>query len=557
MVRRILNVFYKEMSGLHEAAFLLGAFALFSKILALVRDRILAHHFGAGSELDIYYAAFRLPDLIYFSAASLLASAIVIPFIFDRVNRKEAARQFFNSLYTVFCAGMTAVSIIGFFLAPFLAPFVAPGFPAEAHEELTTLTRILLLSPFFLGLSGLFASITQAFNRFLVYALSPVFYNAGIIVGILFLYPVYGLSGLAWGVIVGSILHAAIQVPTMTRLGFFPRFTNAISLREMFEVFAVSLPRTAALSAQHITLLVLVASASLFEEGSITVFNFSMNLQMVPLSIIGVSYSVAAFPTLSRLHVLGESARFIEQVVVALRHIIFWSMPVTVLFIILRAQIVRAAFGTGQFGWTETRLTAAALAIFSLSIVAQSALLVIVRAYYASGKTRTPLLVALFSSILTIGSAFLLEGWFKDFETFRFFVENMLRVENVPGTALLMLPLAFSFGAVVNTVALWFFFVRDFGASHSIMYRSLRQSFAASVVMGFVAYHLLQLLDDVFDINTFFGIVFQGFFAGLGGLCALVAILYLMKNEEFLQTVQTLRRATWKTKPIAPDQGEL
>jgi len=247
------------------------------------------------------------------------------------------------------------VSVLVYILMPKLSGFVVPGLGAEAQAELVVLSRIMLLSPILLGLSGLFASITQSLRRFFVYALSPVFYNVGIIIGIVFFYPFWGLPGLAFGVVLGALFHVLIQVPVLVRHKFFPRFSFDIDFREIKNVIYLSFPRTLTLSAHHFTLLILIALASFMTEGSIAIFNLSFNLQSIPLSIIGVSYSIAAFPTLARLYSNGERDAFVHQVATATRHIIFWSLPILALFVVLRAQIVRSIFGTGEFDWADTR----------------------------------------------------------------------------------------------------------------------------------------------------------------------------------------------------------
>jgi len=557
MIQRVFKLFYNETSGLHEAAFLLASFALLSKVLALVRDRFLADTFGASINLDIYYVAFRIPDFIFFSLASLVASAVLIPFIVEKLQKKEDARQFFNSIFTLFFFTMAFVSVVVFFAMPTLSKLVAPGFNDAALFELVLLSRIMLLSPFLIGLSGLFASVTQSLRRFFVYAMSPVLYNVGIIFGIIVFYPLWGLQGLAYGVLLGALLHMLIQVPVLIRHGFFPRFSYNIDFQEIKNVFLLSLPRTVTLSAHHLTLLVLIAMASLMAEGSIAIFNLSFNLQSVPLSIIGVSYSIAAFPTLARLYSNGQKNAFVGQVLTATRHIIFWSLPMLVLFIVLRAQIVRVVLGTGEFGWTETRLTAAALALFAISIVAQSLMLILVRGYYAAGRTIKPLIVNLISLALVLVFAFGLVKFFGLFPFFQYFIESLLRVQDLAGTKLLMLPLAFSMGVLINAVLLWVLFKKDFNVpSHDVM-MTLRQSFFASVIMGFVAHQALRVFDNVFDINTFIGIFSQGLLSGVLGIIAGIVVLKLIKNKEIKEIGKSLKHKFWKVRPIAPDQGEL
>jgi putative peptidoglycan lipid II flippase len=551
------KLIYHEVSGLHEAAFLLAGFALFSKVLALVRDRLLAHSFGAGAELDIYYAAFRIPDFIYVSLASLVASAVLIPFIIERLNKEDEARSFFYAIFTVFFVAILVVSGIVFLVMPFLSRIVVPGLPDVAQGELVLLSRIMLLSPILLGLSGLFASVTQSLKRFLVYALAPILYNIGIIIGIVAFYPLFGLSGLAYGVVLGALFHMLIQVPVLIRHGFFPRFVFRTQWEEIKSVVVLSFPRTLTLSAHHITILVLIAFASFMAEGSISIFNFAFNLQSVPLSIIGVSYSIAAFPTLSRLYSNGERSAFLSQVLTSMRHIIFWSLPLLVLFIVLRAQIVRTILGTGEFDWSDTRLTAAALALFIISVVAQSLVLLLVRGYYAAGYTRKPLIINLASLVVVLVSAVALNYIFNTVHQFQYFLEALFRIEGLDGSKIIILPMAFSIGAILNIWLLWAYFKKDFCASGKEVFQTLKYSTYGAITMGFVAHQSLRVFDDIFDINTFWGIFSQGFFSGIVGIIAGVLLLTMLKNKELAVVKETLTHKFWRRKPIAPDQGEL
>jgi len=465
--------------------------------------------------------------------------------------------NFFNNIFTLFFIAIVFVSTIVFFAMPLLSKIVGPGLPASAREELVVLSRIMLLSPILLGLSGLFASVTQTLRRFLAYALTPVLYNVGIIIGIVFFYPYAGLSGIAYGVVLGAFLHVLIQVPVLIRNNFIPRFSFNIDWIEIKNVIALSLPRTITLSAHHLTLLVLIAMASFMAEGSIAIFNLSFNLQSVPLSIIGVSYSIAAFPTLARLFSGGDRKAFVDQVVTAARHIIFWSVPMLVLFIVLRAQIVRTILGTGEFDWADTRLTAAALALFIISVVAQSLMLLFVRGYYAAGLTRKPLIVNISSLTLIVVLALIFTRAYDYFPQFKNIMEALFRIEFLPGSEIIVLPLAFSIGVLINAFVLWICFKRDFDAPVREIARTLRQSFLAAVIMGFVAHQFLRVFDDVFDINTFVGIFLQGLLSGLFGILVGIFVLKILKNREMNVVIKTLKQKFWRAKPIAPDQDEL
>lgn len=558
MVRGVIRLFQREFGRLEEAALLLGVSALVSQLLALVRDRLLAVRFGAGVDLDIYYAAFRVPDLIYVAVASLVSLTVVIPVLVAHLDQGNAARAkgFLDSLFTVFNILMIAVMTIAFLLMPVITRFSAPGFTGSAAEELVRLSRLLLLSPLFLGLSNLFASITQSFKKFFVYALSPVFYNLGIIAGIVFFTPQFGLLGLGFGVALGALLHLLVQVPVVVSLGLAPIPIIRIAWQEVRQTMFLSLPRTLALSVHQLVILILVGLASLMAAGSVAVFNFAYNLQSVPISIVGLSYSVAAFPTLVRQFHQGKKKTFLEQVSRAARHIMFWSIPFAVLLIVLRAQVIRVILGAGAFDWTDTRLTAAAVAVFSLSLVAQSLVLLFVRAYYATGKTFQPLIINSLSSLLVVGLAGGLVWWFRVDSKLAVPLVLLLRLNDVPGAEMIILPTAFSLGLLINCFVLARFFRRDFGVLIGVG-RAFWQIVAASIAGGVVSYLVLNILAPRLDQNTFIGIFTQGFVAGLAGIVVIVIGLRSLGNRELTDVTRAFSQRFWQTKVIAPEPSEM
>ncbi|MBM3261641.1 hypothetical protein FJY93_04475, partial [Candidatus Kaiserbacteria bacterium] len=405
---RTLNFISREVRGMHQAAYLLAAFALGSQVLALVRDRLLAAAFGAGHTLDIYYAAFRAPDFIFATIASLMSLYALLPILSRmRTQSEEKMVSFLRSVLIVFFGVMAIVGMAAYILAPVLAPIIAPGIALDAasRADFILLMRILLLQPILLGASNTIAALTQLRHRFVLYSVSPLLYNLGIIFGATVLYPHWGLSGLGWGVVFGAAMHLLVQVPFFFEEKSGPRLSLNELIAGIKEVLALSIPRTVALSSTQISLLAITAIASILAPGSIAVFTFAFNLQAVPLTIIGVSYSVAAFPTLAHLFAQGKQSEFVSYIEAALRHIVFWSIPAMVFMIVLRAQIVRVILGAGSFDWNATRLTAAALAIFVIALTAQSITLLIARTYYASGNTKKPLFYGLANILVSVTTA--------------------------------------------------------------------------------------------------------------------------------------------------------
>ena len=548
MVKRWFSFIGQEIRGLHEAAYLLGAFALLSLILALVRDKLLAYTFGAGHALDVYYAAFRIPDLIFATVGSLVSASILLPYFIDRFeSSKEKGQAFSDGIFTIFFALMAVTSAIVFFLAPYLVPIALPGFAHDpALPQLILSMRIMLLSPFFLGLSNLLSSLTQMHHRFLVYAASPVVYNAGIIIGVLFGYPLFGVPGLAFGVVIGAFLHMGIQIPFLVHESLVPKFTGMIVWKDIRRIVLTTLPRTITLSANQLASFALISLASLMATGSISVFNFAFNLQSVPLTLIGASYSSAVFPTLSRMLFKGNIVEFKAKMIASAQHIIFWSMPLTVLFVVLRAQIVRTVLGAGKFDWADTRLTAATLALFTVSTIGQSLIVLFVRSFYAEGKTARPLLINAVSASIIIVSGYLLDKAYFAFPVFRYFLEDLLKIQGQTGTSVIILALAYSIGVIVNTFLHWWVYERVYKGFTKPVLATLLQTFTASVIMGYAAYLSLRIFAAVFPLTKVWGVFLQGFCSAIVGLIVLIISLIIVRNQQIVDVWTTLHHKIWK-----------
>ena len=557
---RLFRIFGKEYESVNQAALLLGSFAFLSQILALFRDRSFAHFIGPSQTLDVYYAAFRVPDLIFICIASLASITVLIPFIVAKMRDgkvTDEARKYLNDVFTVFFFLMIVVSVVAYILMPYLVSIIAPGFSIVLQTKLIMLSRIMLLSPILMGLSNLFGTVTQLFHKFFIYSLSPILYNLGIIAGVVFLYPIFDIYGLALGVVLGAFMHFVIQYFASKGCGFTPRFSSVVNFEDIKRVAIISLPRTLGLAFNNVALISIIALASYLKAGSISIFNLSFNLQSVPLNIIGVSYAVAAFPTLAKSISLGKMDEFKNHLKSAARAIVFWSLPVTFIFIVVRAQIVRVILGSGSFSWDNTRLVAASLAIFSISVVAQGMIALLSRAYYAKGDTKTPLTVNLLCSVFIIILSYVFMYIFENVLFFRYFIESLLKVTNIVGTEVLMLPLAYSSGTILNAILHWYFVRRDFMQGESFVTKTFFQSLGASFFLGLVAYISLNILSPIFGTITFFGVFLQGFISGILGIITAILILYLLGNEELKDVIKTLKTKFWRTAIIAPSQEEL
>lgn len=558
MVKKVFTIMHKEVRGLHQAAYILAVFTFGSQILALVRDRLLAHEFGAGTELDLYYTAFRIPDILYVLFASTLSVYVLIPFITERMEKvsAESARALFSQIFSLFLIAYLCIAVVAVIFAPQIVHQFFPGFVGE-QDTLVMLIRILLLQPLFLGVSSLYGVVTQMSHRFILYAVGPLLYNLGIIGGLAFLYPYMGIAGLAVGVVFGALMHLCIQLPYVLQTSLMPKFTFRFETEELARIFRTSVARALTLSLHQLVLLALVGFASTMAVGSVSVFQFAFNLQSVPLAIIGVSYSVAAFPLLAQLYAEKRMDVFGGYIANTLKHIFFWSLPVIVLFIVIRAQFVRVILGSGEFDWNDTRLTAAVLSLFILSLTAQAIHLLMVRAFYAVGDTRTPFYVTVFSSLTTLCSTFYFYTLITTNIVFATWLESLMRLEDARGVEVLALPLGYTIALILHSAVILFLARKKLSISLRSLVKPFAQSFVSAIFAGYIAYTVLNYFVIVFTADTVMTTFAQGAFAGIAGCFGFVLMQYVLKNNE-LNEVATMfkKRFVRKDEVIAPQDED-
>ncbi len=528
------------------AALLVALSSLLSRFLGVFRDRILAGEFGAGDILDVYYAAFRIPDLIFNLLVLGALSAGFIPilscligkssslkcFSLKRKSNKEAW-EFVSNILNILGIILLILSGIGIIFAPEIMRFITPGFSGEKQQAVVELTRIMFLSPIFLGISSVLGGILQSFKRFFLYSLSPIFYNVGIIIGALYFVPIWGIHGLAWGVVFGAFMHMALQIPMVFKLGYRYRPIIDFKNKNLIKVAIMTIPRTLSLAVSQVNLLVITIIASTLASGSLAIFNFANNLQFLPISVFGISFAVAAFPTLST--VAFDRKKLIFNFSNTFRQILFFVVPATVLLLTLRAQIIRVVLGTGSFDWNDTILTIDTLGFFAISIFAQASIPLFVRMFYARHNSKTPFIVGMVSALINVGLSFYFSGKL-----------------GVPGLAL-----AFSISSIINFMFLWMalrFDIGDMDEFH-ILISSLKFSLAA-VAAGVAVQGGKYLMADFFGTDTFLKVLSQGLFAGIVGIGVYVVFCSLLKSEELFSFWSSIkRRLPWK-KIETGDQGE-
>jgi len=440
---------------INKAAGILTVSAIFSRILGIVRDWLLAKTFGAGPELDIYFTAFKIPDFIY---NILILGGILVAFLplFSEyfLEDEKDAWDFVSNALNVFIVVSGFLTLVLFFFIPFITKIIAPGFNTVDINRAVVLTRVMLLSPIFFGLSSIFSGVLQYFNRFLAYSLSPIFYNLGIIFGILFFAPKIGILGVVFGVILGAFLHFITQLPSVLSCGFNYKTILNFKDNKIKKIFYLMIPRMFGISVQQINLIVTNAIASILRSGSIAIFNFSNNIQYFPVGVIGVSLSVAAFPNLSKDWADNQKENFINNFVLTFNKIIYFVLPITALIFVLRKQIVKILLENGLFSSLSAHLSSSSLALFSIGILASSLIPLLFRVFFSFKDTKTPTLIAIFSMLINIGFSFL----FTYHESFlHVFLKQIFSFNSSDNVLVLGLPLAFSISAIIQCLLMLFF----------------------------------------------------------------------------------------------------
>ncbi len=522
-------------SSVASAAVLVGFFSVLSRLIGLVRDRILVHAVGVGDTLDAYYAAFRVPDTLFQLLIMGTLSASFIP-IFLRYWDKnhDKAWKYTNAMLTFAGGAFVVVSIACAIAAPWIAGVVGWGFSPEKQLMTAGMLRVILISQCFFAVSMVFGSVLQATRRFFLYSLAPIVYNVGIIIGAVFLVPVLGPWGIAWGTVLGAVMHAGLQAIGVYALGYSPRPVFSLDA-DVKGTFLHMGPRTLSLAVAQLNFLFMTTLASTLDGGSVTMLQFAYNLNYFPIGVIAVSYAIAAFPALcDAVQTRGEATRSFKEVFSStVRQLLFFMIPATVLFLLLRAQIVRLVLGTSNFSWDSTILTANALAVFALSFCAQGLVYVLVRGFFAMEKTAAPVGAAILGAVCNVGLALWL----------------------VPKWGLLGLVGAFSVSAVLQCAVLWAFLRLLAGPlGGRDLVKSVIKSTTAAVAMAVAVQITKYGLVSVFPLTTFMGVLIQLLGASAVGGVVYFGMSFVMRSEECMVMLagvkrKMLRAATPKEVP--------
>lgn len=526
MVKNLFTLLYSRQSSILSGAAIIMATVLVSKILGLIRDRLMAATFSPDT-VALFFAAFRIPDLLFQILVFGAVSVAFIPVFTEYMQKKgrsegfKLAQSVLNSTLLIL---ITIIIVAYFFIEP-LTSFIVPGFTKDQQLQTANLTRVILIGQIILAVGLFFVGILQSFQRFIIPALAGVFYNFGIILGIIILAKPLGILGAAFGVIIGAILHVLLQLPLILSVGF--RFNiRRLFHKGVLEIGRLMSVRTLGLAAEQINETVGIILASIISTASVTYLTFAQHLQLVPISLFGATIAQAALPVLSSERARGKMEEFKTTLLTTLHQILFLSLPATAILIVLRIPAVRLTFGASQFDWPSTVLTGKTLAFLSIGLAAQAAALLLVRSFYALKDTKTPVLVSFATVILNIILSF-------------YFVVNLRLHVGYLG-------LAFSMANIFSAASL--FLTLHFkigGFDLKKVFAPLIKMIMATAIMGVALYVPIKLLDQViFDTTRTVNLLVLTGISSVFALSVYVALVWYMKVSELRTYVDLIKRAT-------------
>ena len=525
--------FTRKQTSILSAAFAIAAMVFTSRVLGLVRNRLLTSHFTP-DEIDLYFAALRIPNFLY---EILIAGAITVAFIpvfTSYLSQKKQEEAFTIAAIILNIAGIIVSIAVAILipLTPLVLRVIVPGFTDAQIAETVYYTRIVLvLQVLPLVIGNIITGILQSFKRFLIPAMAPVVYNIGSIFGIVVLTPAWGLSGAIYGIGLGAVLFLIIQLPLLATVAYHHRFIVSLQHKGLWRLVRLMLPRTFVVGASQVDATIDFMLASLIGPGSITVFAFAQQLQLLPIGLFGLPIAQAALPTLSEYAAEGKIQAFKDSILTSLHQILFFVFPASAMLIVLQIPIVRLFYGADQFDWPVTVMTGRTIMYFSFSLFAQSMILLFSRAFFALQDSRTPVIVAVGSIVLNSLLSLLFVMW--------------LRLD------VWSLGLSTSISSIIHAFALLYVLDKKVHAfDRTRLFLPFIKIMTATAIMAIFIRIPVKLLDTlVFDTTRTFSLLVLTGIASCIGLATYIFFAWFFNIKEVLLFMVFARKLT-KVKDI-------
>ncbi len=509
LLKKTRGFIFTKQKSIFSSAVLLSFMIVLTSLSGFLRYRILAGYFNT-EELDIFFASFRIPDIIFeILITGALTSTFIPIYVKYKENKKELSENISSIINLIFLALTVFVVIVSLFLDRII-PILTPGYDAIKMEKIISLSRLLLLGqlPFFV-LGNFLTGIGQANKTFFLSALAPIIYNIAIILTTIFLYPSLLLLAPIWGVIIGAFFLFVIQVPLLFNSDFKYQFILK-KTRGLIEFIKMVIPRAFTVIVAQIDATIDLTLTTFLGSGGYTVFYLAQHLQLLPVSVIGIAFGQASLPYLTEMFQEKKLEEFKKIISDSLLNLFYLTIPIAFFFIFARTPLVRLFFGGQKFDWDATVSTAVTLSYFSLSLPFHGCYYFLTRCFYSMHDSRTPFYISIFSifinTLLSLLSIFIfhLPVW--------------------------SLALSFSVSMIINSSLLFIIISsRLKGLGLRIIFVEIGKMFFSAFLSAFISYFSMKLLDGlIFDTSRTINVFFL-----LGSVVAIHFVLYLFLSWLF------------------------
>lgn len=513
------GLFKKQQADILTAAFVIAISVALSRILGLVRYRLLASEFGDNIHLlDSFIAASVIPDAIF---EVLIFGTIALAFIpvfsqYLTKDKQEKAWQLSSTMISIGIVVFSIFTVLVIIFASTIASIIAPGVIEKdptTQATIAKLLRIMIFAQFFFVISIFVTGILQSFQRFLIPALASIFYNVGIIISIIFLSSSLGIYAPAFGMVLGGLLHLVIQLPLALSLGFKFKLSLDFKNKDVLETFALMWPRSIALALLRLSDIIAIRLASNAAAGSIVALNFAQVLMLVPISLFAGSLAQAALPSLSIEFNAQRYEQFKKVFVNSLHQILFLILPAAAILAILRIPAVRLVFGAREFPWELTVLTGRVLIAFSVGIAAQAISLLLLRGFHAIRDSVTPVKVNVTTALINISLSIIFMYVLK--------------------LSIVYLALAYSTANIISAVLLLYLLDKKVNFNKKELLIPIAKMTGISALTAISLYIPMKFLDQlVFDTTRTVGLILLTSTATLVGLFVYTTLSWIMGVKE-------------------------
>lgn len=514
-----------KQNSIVSSATIVGIMIILSRFFGFLRYRILANYFNKG-ELDIFFASFRIPDIVFEILITGAITSSFIPIFIKYQKNKKALDENISSIINLISLVFLGIIVVVLIFADRIIPLTAPGFSKEKIDLIVYFSRILLLSQLpFLVFANFLTGIGQANKTFIISSLAPIAYNIVIILATIFFAPTFHLLAPILGVSAGSVVLFLLQIPLLFSSDFIYKPVLKIT-KGVREFFRLIVPRLITVVTSQIDATIDLILTSILGAGSYTIFYLAQHLQLLPVSVIGIAFGQASLPYLSEVFQEKKIEEFKKIIIESIVSIFFLTVPIMSFFIFARTPLVRLFFGGEKFDWDATVNTAITLSYFSLSIPFHSVYYFLTRCYFAFLDSKTPFLISVLSIILNIG-----------FSLFFIFVLKL---------PVWSLGASFSISIFINVILLHILLTRRLkGLNNTFLLRESLKIVLATFVASFFAWWGMKVLDGLIldtsrTINVFLLLL-------IGGISYLALFLYLAWLFE-IKEIQIIHKVLNKAK---------